>query len=567
MSDTQRTVLTFSLVALLTLSIPFYLQLLGIAPDQEELPLTTKNPDIKIAQVEKPIEEKKDFSLVSPKDSSVGSLAFIVQTDLFRVLVSNVSGGSLSSFTITDPGTKAYQYVGGYNNLNEYDDSVSVNLLNSESGFSLCSPCLNLNQEGGSQYNVPFSIDSPNITNNQVFNIVAGDSLVVLMNYRENNSFIQKKTVFYGNSYIINHSWQTQNIENINVGWNAGIRPTEKNLSEEITYSSAYVAQNKNIETISFSPGALSDSSDSINLAGSTDWVAVRNKYFISSLISNNASGGFAGGVAAAFNKNTFVPQYSMGLNFNKSSFSVRQFFGPLDIDLISESNTYLDRVMNFGWLPMQPFSRSVLWILKTLYLTGLNYGLILILFAFLVRVITGPLTKRSFESSQKMQDIQPKLKALQEKHKNDKARLNQKMVEFYKKEGYNPLGGCLPMIIQMPLLFSLFIVFRSTIEFRGAPFFGWINNLSQPDILFNLGFSVPLYGSHVSFLPIILGVSMFMSQKLSMANMDPKQKPMMYIMSAFFFLIFNSFPSGLNIYYAVYNILNYFQQKGLKKA
>ena len=165
------------------------------------------------------------------------------------------------------------------------------------------------------------------------------------------------------------------------------------------------------------------------------------------------------------------------------------------------------------------------------------------------------------------MQELQPKLKKIQEKYKNDSARLNQKMVEFYKKEGYNPLGGCLPMIIQMPLLFSLFIVFRSTIEFRGAPFFGWINNLSQPDIIFNLGFSVPLYGSHVSFLPVVLGVSMFMSQKLSMANMDPKQKPMMYIMSAFFFLLFNSFPSGLNLYYAMYNILNYFQQRGLKKA
>ena len=300
---------------------------------------------------------------------------------------------------------------------------------------------------------------------------------------------------------------------------------------------------------------------------GPTDWVAVRNKYFISSLISNDANGGFVSGKAAFFQEGVFVPQYTMGLNFNKSSFSVRQFFGPLDVDIIEESGTYLDRVMNFGWLPIQPFSRAVLWILKTLYLTGLNYGVILILFAFLIRVVTGPLTKKSFESSQKMQELQPKLKKIQEKYKNDSARLNQKMVEFYKKEGYNPLGGCLPMIIQMPLLFSLFIVFRSTIEFRGAPFFGWINNLSQPDIIFNLGFSVPLYGSHVSFLPVVLGVSMFMSQKLSMANMDPKQKPMMYIMSAFFFLLFNSFPSGLNLYYAMYNILNYFQQRGLKKA
>ena len=107
----------------------------------------------------------------------------------------------------------------------------------------------------------------------------------------------------------------------------------------------------------------------------------------------------------------------------------------------------------------------------------------------------------------------------------------------------------------------SLFIVFRSTIEFRGAPFFWWITDLSKPDVLFNLPFNIPIYGSHVGLLPFVLGVSMFFSQRLSMATMDSKQKPMMYIMNGFFILIFNGFPSGLNLYYTVYNLLNYFQQ------
>ena len=109
--------------------------------------------------------------------------------------------------------------------------------------------------------------------------------------------------------------------------------------------------------------------------------------------------------------------------------------------------------------------------------------------------------------------------------------------------------------------------MFRSTIEFRGAPFFGWISNLSQPDTIFNLPFYIPIYGDQVAFLPLLLGISMFLTQKMSMANMDKQQKPMMYMMSAFFFLIFNSFPSGLNLYYLIYNILNYLQQRSLKKA
>ena len=182
-----------------------------------------------------------------------------------------------------------------------------------------------------------------------------------------------------------------------------------------------------------------------------------------------------------------------------------------------------------------------------------------------------GQLEIQKLSYSGELKDLQLKQdklgKKLQDKYKNDSEKLNQEMVKLYREEGVNPLGGCFPMLLQMPLLFSLFLVFRSTIEFRGAPFFGWISDLSQPDTIINLPFYIPIYGDQIAFLPIILGVSMFLSQKLSMATMDSQQKPIMYIMSVFFFLIFNSFPSGLNLYYVVYNLLNYQQQKSLKKG
>ena len=250
---------------------------------------------------------------------------------------------------------------------------------------------------------------------------------------------------------------------------------------------------------------------------------------------------------------------------------NVKTYLGPLDIDQINLLDTTLDRIMNFGWYIVQPFSRGILWLLKFLHSFGLNYGIILILFAFLVRVVTGPLTKKSFQSTQKMQAVQPKLKKIQEKYKSDPQKLNAEMVKLYRDNGVNPLGGCLPMVLQMPLLFSLFLVFRSTIEFRGAYFFGWIKDLSLPDTIFSLPFHIPIYGDQVAFLPILLGISMFLTQKMSMSGMQGtapgQQKYMMYFMSGFFFLIFNSFPSGLNLYYLIYNILNYLQQKSLKKA
>ena len=142
---------------------------------------------------------------------------------------------------------------------------------------------------------------------------------------------------------------------------------------------------------------------------------------------------------------------------------------------------------------------------------------------------------------------------------------MNQEVMALYKEKGVNPLGGCLPMLLQMPLLWALFVVFRSTIEFRGAKFIFWIKDLSQPDVIINLPFSLPIYGAHIADLPLLMGISIFLTQRMSMATMDKAQRPMMYIMNGFFVLLFNQFPSGLNLYYTVYNILNFFQQRTIR--
>ena len=570
MGDTKRTLLAGFLIAGLTLLIPFYLQMIGVSLEDgatqtlDVLPASDIVDDsaFKLKEKKVVVDDSSTFFDSTQKSKA---LSFYVVTEKYQLGFSSVSGGSLESFVITDGGIKKHQYFGGYDSSGRYNDSLNVELLGL--GSLGCSPCLK-NNEG--LINIPFSVVSPVVANGQTINLAGADSLVVVMEGFWNNQKIIKKTSFFGDKYLINHLYFLENVglDAISVAWMDGLKTTEKNLTEELTYSEAYVAQNKDIESVHFTPSDISDVAENLSFSGSTDWVGIRNKYFINALISDQSVGGFVGGKSFQLDEGLLIPKYSMGLNFKGvSSVGVRQYLGPLDVDLIAQSNTYLDRIMNFGWLPIQPFSRLVLWLLKSLRLLGLNYGIILIVFALLIRFLTGPLTKKSFQSSQKMQSVQPKMKKIQEKFKNDSQKLNQEMIKLYKEEGVNPMGGCLPMLIQMPLLFSLFIVFRSTIEFRGAPFFWWITDLSQPDVLFNLPFNIPIYGAHVGFLPIVLGVSMFMSQRLSMASMDPKQKPMMYFMTAFFFLLFNQFPSGLNLYYTMYNILNYFQQKNLKKV
>ena len=161
------------------------------------------------------------------------------------------------------------------------------------------------------------------------------------------------------------------------------------------------------------------------------------------------------------------------------------------------------------------------------------------------------------------MQKIQPELLAIREKYKNNPQKLNQAQMKIYKKRGVNPLGGCLPMLIQMPLLYSLLLFFEQLLNFVQSLLFFWIQDLSVPDYVFQLPFHIPIYGSQVAVLPIFMVVSMFLQQKMMTGGtvQQPQQKTMQYIMIPVF-SNFNGFPSGLNLYYTLFNILTILQQK-----
>jgi YidC/Oxa1 family membrane protein insertase len=269
-----------------------------------------------------------------------------------------------------------------------------------------------------------------------------------------------------------------------------------------------------------------------------------------------------------SFGERKQTPIYSAGIGYplDVTSISSNIYLGPLDVDHVAKTGTDLDAAMNWGFSIIRPISKGVLWVLKFIHNTfHLNYGLVLLLFAVLVRLVTGPLTKKSYESSQNMQKIQPKIKKIQAKYKGDPQRLNRETMGLYKKHKVNPLGGCLPILLQMPLLWALFIVFRTTIEFRGAPFVLWISDLSKPDVVLDLPFSIPIYGDGVAVLPLIMGATLLLTMRMSSATMDKSQKPVMYFMNGFFVLLFNTFPSGLNLYYTTYNLLSFFQQRSIK--
>ncbi|MBI44884.1 MAG: hypothetical protein CMG66_01815 [Candidatus Marinimicrobia bacterium] len=573
MNDLKKTFLAGFLVLLILLLTPYYLSLIGYETQQEEqvsIQNTSKEEVLAVVKETELLRAEKQTKNTSSNNASSQKQTIQIESSLYNAVWSNIGGGSFVDYSLISDGTN--KYLGGYSSDGIYQDSANVSLLLNQN--SLCAPCVGVVYSGAAiVLSQPFILkNNPYIKNNQKTVLGLEDSLIIETELIDPRFIINKKTVFFGNDFTSKHHVFVEDtqggLEQVYLIWDKGLRNTEKNLYDDVqTYSAAYISHNKEITDLWFAPTNITDTIEDIIISDTIDWAAVRNKYFIAALIPYNAESASIESVPYTFNQEAIVPSYSASVFSKESSLSASMYLGPLDIDYINSLDTSLDRIMNFGWFIIQPFSRGVLWLLKTMHSIGLNYGIILILFAFLIRIITGPLMKKSFESSQNMQKVQPKLKKLQEKYKNDSQRLNQEMVKLYKEEGVNPLGGCLPMLLQMPLLFSLFLVFRSTIEFRGAPFFGWISNLAQPDTIFYLPFNIPIYGDQVAVLPILLGVSMFLTQKMSMAAMDSQQKPMMYIMSGFFFLLFNSFPSGLNLYYLVYNILNYLQQRSLKQG
>jgi YidC/Oxa1 family membrane protein insertase len=234
-----------------------------------------------------------------------------------------------------------------------------------------------------------------------------------------------------------------------------------------------------------------------------------------------------------------------------------RMFAGPKRSDLLKETGQGLEELIDYGWFAF--LAKPLVWLMKASYrLTG-NYGIDIILLTILIKVLFYPLTKKSMASMKKMQDLQPILVKLKEKYKDDTQRLNQETMNLYKTYKINPLSGCLPMLLQIPVFIALYKALLVTIELRHAPFFLWINDLSAPEHLWDIpvaGYSIP-----IRLLPLLMGISMFVQQKLTPTTGDPNQQKIMLLMPVIFTFMFWGFPTGLVIYWLANNVLSIGQQ------
>ncbi len=244
-----------------------------------------------------------------------------------------------------------------------------------------------------------------------------------------------------------------------------------------------------------------------------------------------------------------------------------RRFFvyaGPNYYQDLKSIGQGFEQILSQGFFGI--FKLGLLLALQWAYRLTNNYGWAIILITIAIKLLFSPLTHISFESMKKMQALQPKLKSLQEQHKGDQAKLSKEMMELYKKNKVNPMSGCLPMLLQIPVFIAFYQVLAQTAEFQGEPFIWWIRDLSEPDKAWVLPFSLPLIGSFVNILPILMIGSMIWQQRLTpqTAGSSEQQKMMMF-MPVIFGFIFYSLPSGLVLYWFVNNVLSILHQLFVK--
>ena len=298
-------------------------------------------------------------------------------------------------------------------------------------------------------------------------------------------------------------------------------------------------ANNERIET------PAEDVTDMVHYTGDVQWTAFQNKYFAAALIPMTGT------------KSTLVQkvggQLYVGLDFESVQSAVNAthllYAGTKQLQVLENSGHKLFRLLDYGW-----FGNKVAFLVKPLlktleYFHGItgNYGWSIIFLTCIIKLIFFPLTHKSFKSMKGMQKVQPYVKLIQERNKGDRQKINEEMIELYKKHKVNPLGGCLPMLLQIPVFIALYHALFFSIELRGAPFMGWIQDLSVSD---------PYYVT-----PVLMGATMFVQQRLSPSIGDPIQQKIMMFLPIVFTFLFLSFPAGLVIYWTVNNLLTISQQ------
>ncbi len=544
----KRTIIAFILIGLIFLLLPFYTQLINPPSDVQQQPTITKDTvyteapqDTEFVRQSEPERTRPiENHLLTAAADTLTERIVEVDTDLYHAQFSS-RGGALVSFEL-----KKYSREGdGEIDLAEFNGASSLKLKCGDD--YLLSEITNYSTESE---NLELSAGKPEGEISFEWSAGAGEAIRKIYRFRYDQYSFDMDVIIEGGSELGCD-------DEYYLTWDAPMPITElAAASEDNSHIKGYAMFGGEVLDFDDADGAEVNREEK---SGQTAWTATKSKYFTSIIVprSNPGSGFY---VEIMESPETFgTERIDRKLVVNgirmpadtggevSDRFTV--YVGPIDYFILRDYGVELESIVDMGWSVLRPFSVAILWLLIQLHTFIPNYGFALIIFSIIIKILLLPLSRKSMSSMTKMQEIQPKIKELQEKYKKDPKKLQAESMKLYKEHGVNPLGGCLPLLLQMPLFFALYSVLRSTIELRGADFMLWLTDLSIPD---------PYY-----VLPIIMGVTMFIQQKMTMK--DPKQKMMVYIMPVVLTFIFLGMPAGLVLYWTMFNILSFLEQLYVK--
>lgn len=516
----------------------FYIFSVLFAPEKKQVKLSSPEKTASVATspadnpVNPPVLQKQTVAADQALPVTIAPKDVRIETDLYSAIFSS-RGGSLKSLTLKhykEANTPTAKQV----TLGTDSDPNLQSFSTRATGIVL--------QEG-----------TVFMTNTDSLRLEKGESKQLVFNYISGQGFtIRKIYTFSADSYGIKLE---------TVVFNNSPSPLSTSIQHVMTYPAEHKVQDNRFETAGsylFSDNSLqSDKIKDVSTASkryekSILWSGFADKYFLNSILSDNGSiasvelkkngGGFFESVISS-------PQFTV--NPGKSTtITHRLFVGPKDIDILKVQGNSLVQSLDLGWFTV--IAKPLLYTLKFFYKYVGNYGIAIIIITIILKVLFFPLTHKSFKSMKGMQKIQPEMTKLREKYKDDRDAMNKAVMELYREHKVNPMGGCLPMVVQIPVFFALYKSLMFSIELRHAPFYLWITDLADKD---------PYYVT-----PLIMGVTMFIQQKMTPSQMDPLQQKMMLALPVVFTFMFLSFPSGLVLYWLVNNVLTIGQQMYINK-
>ena len=396
----------------------------------------------------------------------------------------------------------------------------------------------------------------------------------IVLTAEKNGVRLEKTYTLNKDSYVVDAKHVIKNIsaQNLEATLYAEIvrdggRPSFNGKVEESSFYSTFTGPAVYTEADKFNKVEFTDIEKGkakipgTQVPGQAAWVAMIQHYFTSAWIPSST-----------YQKDLYVEmleknQYRVGVKSKLDALGVGQektealklFVGPQEEKVLENIAPGLELVKDYGWLTI--LAKPIFWLLEKIHGVVNNWGWAIILLTVLIKLVFFPLSAASYKSMARMKEVQPRLLEMKERYKGEPQKLNQAMMEMYRKEKINPLGGCFPVLIQIPVFIALYWVLLASVEMRAAPWVGWIEDLSKPDTLFGVWLGAP-----IGLLPILMAVSMFIQTKLNPTPPDPIQAKLMMLMPIAFSFMFFFFPSGLVLYWVVNNVLSIAQQWQINK-